>query len=376
MTAPDSLPEVLRRCHRQELLPLAAAVGVNPRKLARDPLARAIQHALRTAGSHDIASVVFGKGEPLPWHRVVGDLAVRLKLSRSPDSARTERRVLEAWLARGKPRPVPRKEIEEVLAANPWGEPETALQPVGRAVVRKQLGGLLLGVMARFALPFFAPAFIVGVMVWLGRPRDGILLPAVLEIARLRIRVKYRYVIALVGPPSVGKDAAIKAIFRFDTGNVNPIAGSTKTVAVYEVPGDHGIEVVNTPGLGDVRAELTDETRGILDQADLFLFMVNAQGGVRQRERDEFAEIKRRRRPVLVVMNKVDTLKESDRPRMLADSAEKLGLSPEDVVGAAFDPLPQLADAPIGVAGVHAWLVERLEAEGRDATGLQALLDG
>jgi GTP-binding protein EngB required for normal cell division len=375
MTAPDSLPEVLRRCHREELLPLAAAVGVNPRNMTRDPLARAIQQALRTAGSHQIANVVFGKGKPPPWHEVVDDLAVRLKLPRSTEPARTERRVLEAWLERGKPRPVPRADIQEVLAANPWGEPETALQPVGRSPVRKQLGGPILSFMARFALPFFAPAFIVGVMLWLGRPRDNILLPAVLEIARLRVRVKYRYVIALVGPPSVGKDAAIKAIFGFDTGNVNPIAGSTKSVAVYEVPGDHGIEVVNTPGVGDVRGDLTDETRGILDQADLFLFMVNAQGGVRQRERDEFAQVKRRRRPVLVVMNKVDTLKEADRPRMLADSAEKLGLPAEDVVGAAFDPLPQLADAPIGVDGVHAWLVKRLEAEGRDATGLQAMLE-
>jgi GTP-binding protein EngB required for normal cell division len=374
MPAPASLPDVLRRCHRQELLPLAAVLGVYARRMSRDALARAIQLSLRTAGSHGVGNVVFRKGKPPPWHEVVRDLAKRQKVDHQGDPVHLERNVLEGWLEAGKPKPVPRAEIEEVLAADPWGEPTTALQPVGRSSLKKALGGPLLAWFGRMLLPFVGPAIVLALVMWLGRPRDSILLPAILEIARLRIRVKHRFVVALVGPPSVGKDAAIKALFGFDTGNVNPIAGSTRDVAVYEVPGDHGLEVINTPGVGDVQSALTDETRGILDQADLFLFLVNAQGGVRQREKDEFRHVRRRRRPVLVVMNKVDTLKQADRDRMVADSTQKLGLSEGDVVGAAFDPLPVLADEPIGVDAIHTWLADQLEASGRDRDALRVLL--
>jgi GTP-binding protein EngB required for normal cell division len=374
MPAPASLPDVLRRCHRQELLPLAAVLGVFPGRLSRDALARSIQQALRTAGSHAVSNVIFRKGQPPPWHEVVRDLAKRTNVKWQEDPVNLERNVLEGWMKSGKPKPVPRAEIEEVLAVDPWGEPTTALQPIGRAPLKKTLGGPLLAWFGRMLLPFVGPAIVIAVVMWLGRPRDSILLPAILEIARLRIRVKHRFVVALVGPPSVGKDAAIMALFGFDTGNVNPIAGSTRDVAVYEVPGDHGLEVINTPGVGDVQSALTDETRGILDQADLFLFLVNAQGGVRQREKDEFRHVRRRRRPVLVVMNKVDTLKEADRARMITDSTTKLGLNEGDVVGAAFDPLPVLSEAPIGVDAIHEWLADQLEASGRDRDALQVLL--
>lgn len=376
MSTPEvaSLPEVLRRCHRQELLPLAATLGVNPRNMNRDGLARAIQHALRVAGSQQVLDMLLRRGEPPPWHEVVGGLAERVGAKPHSDPAHTERRILEAWLEKGKPKPVPKQEIAEILTVNPWGEPTTALQPIGRSSLKKQIGGPLLALLGRILVPLLGPGIILGVLLWLGRPRDTILLPAILEIARLRVRVKHRYVVALVGPPSVGKDAAIKALFGFDTNNINPIAGSTTDVAVYEVPGDHGIEVINTPGVGDVRARLTAETRGVLDQADLFLFLVNAQGGVRQRERDEYGHVRRMRRPTLVVLNKIDTLKEADRQRMVADTVKKLAVDEGDVVGAAFDPLPQLYDNPIGVGTIHAWLADRLEDTGRDRDAFAKLL--
>jgi GTP-binding protein EngB required for normal cell division len=378
VTTPEvaSLPEILRRCHRQELLPLAAMVGVNPASMNRDGLARGIQLALRTAGSQQVLDALLRRGDPPPWHEVVRDLAERIGAKPHPDPAHTERAILEAWLGKGKPRPVPKDEIAEILTVNPWGEPTTALQPIGRSPLKKQIGGPLLAAIGRLLVPMLGPGLVLGILLWLGRPRDSILLPAILEIARLRVRVKHRYVVALVGPPSVGKDAAIKALFGFDTGNVNPIAGSTTDVAVYEVPGDHGIEVINTPGVGDVRQRLTEETRGILDQADLFLFLVNAQGGVRQRERDEYGHVRRMRRPTLVVLNKVDTLKEADRERMVADTVKKLVVPEGDVVGAAFDPLPQLHDAPIGVDAIHAWLADRLEESGRDRDAFAKLLAG
>jgi len=375
MTGPAPLSDVLRRCHREELLPLASGLGVQAGTLGRDALARAILHALRSVGSNTVLNVLRRRGAPPPWFEVVRELAGRMGVAAAADPVLLERQVLRAWLTAGRPGPIPAVEIAAVLAVDPWGEPATALQPVGRAAESRPLGGALLALVGRMLVPIAGPAVVLALVLWLGRPRDGILLPAILELARLRIRVQHRFVVAIVGPPSVGKDAAISAIFGFETGNVSPIAGSTRDVAVYEVPGDHGLEVLNTPGVGDVRDALTAETRGVLDQADLFLFLVNAQGGVRQRERDELAHVRRRHKPVLVVLNKLDTLRPEDRGRMVADTAAKLGLPAESVVGAAFDPLPALADTPLGVGVVRAWLLDAVASAGRDPSGLRVFLE-
>ena len=118
--------------------------------------------------------------------------------------------------------------------------------------------------------------------------------------------------------------------------------------------------------VGDVLENLTEETRAILDQVDLFLFLVNAQGGVRTREKNEYTLCRTRRRPILVVVNKIDTLKAEDRDRFVEDVRSKLNLPASHVLAAAFDPLPQLCPAPIGIDNVRDWLRARMLEMGRD----------
>ena len=205
---------------------------------------------------------------------------------------------------------------------------------------------LLLALFSRLLVPL-APLFMAVMLARAAREsRDEVLRGALLELQRLRVLVERRLVVVLVGPPSSGKDAAILALFGLDTGGIHPVAGSTSAVAVYEAPGDDHIQILNTPGLGDVLQALTRETREVLDQADLFLFLVNAQGGVRQRERDEHSRVRQRQRPTLVLLNKLDTLREADRER-LRDVAEKLRVPRAEVVGVAVDPLPQLKETPL-----------------------------
>ena len=373
---PPDLPEVLRRARRDELAPLCTLLRVPSEGRSRDAVARSLQLALRMAGTRPLLNVARGRREPDAWHEVVDRIAESVGAAPGGEPAFTERRVLEAWAKRGRPRPVPAEDIAEVLAAGWAPAPGEALQPVRRGAVQRTVAQAVLMGMSRFLLLFVGPLLVLGLLYLLSRPREAVLLRAVLEVARLRVRVGHRFTLALVGPPSVGKDAAMKAIFGFDTGNVSPIAGSTRRAAAWEVPGERGLEVLNTPGVGDTDDALTDETRGLLDAADLFLFLVNAQGGVRQREKDEFARVRARRRPTLVVVNKLDTLRPGDRERFLADCAAKLGVGREGVVGAAVDPLPALADAPFGVGEVHAWLRACLSAAGRDPGALDGLIGG
>ena len=326
--------EVLRRAHRRELLPLAEQLGVPHGRLGRDALAAAVYKALRAVGSHDLSNLVRRGGQPPPWEAVLSDLSRSLRLP--------------AGLSPG--------ELERRLAA---------LAPPGRAP--RKTGGvhwLLIVLVTAPLRVIFGPLGGLLVGLWLGRRREDLLLPAIAELYDLRKRVEGRVIIALMGPPSVGKDAAMKAIFGVDTGNIDPVAGSTTEVTLFTLPAHPGVCLVNTPGLGDVDQRLTEETRSVLQQVDLTLYMVNAQGGVRQRERDEFGRVRAQGRPCLVVVNKLDTLRPADRDRMLADVREKLQLGAADgklgLVGCAFDPLPALAAAPIGVDAVRAWLRARL----------------
>ncbi len=333
------LAELLRRCHRPELVPLARAVAIQPVMGAgRDKLAAAIEVALRRAGCNDVVSLLARRGASPSYEVVLAALARRRGLA-----------------------PGPAPELERALAAQ--HRAGAALARPRPPILRAGLGAALLA--ARLLMPLLGPAAGVALLLWLGRRRDDVLLPAVAELARLRALVARRITVGVVGPPSSGKDAAIRAIFGVDTGNIHPVAGATSAVAVYPVAGGEGLEVVNTPGLGDVQQRLTDEGRSVLDQVDIFLFLINAQGGVRAHERAEWLRVAARGRPALVVVNKLDTLREPDRERMLADAAAKLELPPERVLGAALDPLPQLMPEPAGVPAIRRWLRGQLEAAGR-----------
>ena len=114
------------------------------------------------------------------------------------------------------------------------------------------------------------PAPLPGILAlfWLARPRDDLALPAVIEICRLRSAVRHRVTVGIVGSPSSGKDAAMAAIFGIHTGNIDPVAGSTKQVEIRRLPESTALYVVNTPGMGDVIESVTEEARQVLDQAE------------------------------------------------------------------------------------------------------------
>ena len=95
-------------------------------------------------------------------------------------------------------------------------------------------------------------------------------------------------------------------------------------------------------------------------------YLVNAQGGVQARELADWASVVRSGRPALAVVNKVDTLREADRERYLQDARDKLGVVEADFLAAAFDPLPQLSDSPLGVEEVRRWLTRGLVELGKE----------
>ena len=71
--------------------------------------------------------------------------------------------------------------------------------------------------------------------------------------------------VAFLGSASSGKDAAIRAIFGIDFGQIDPIPGSTDRVKVAAVDPERRLLVVNAPGFGDLRAEVRHRAEEVLD---------------------------------------------------------------------------------------------------------------
>jgi GTP-binding protein EngB required for normal cell division len=373
------LEELLRRCHRAELLPLAEVLGIRAEGLGLAQLATAIARTLRRRGAQDVWNMVLRKGEGPDYLEVVSALATRRGVAVGADLEATEKLLLDAWVseawssmeAADRDRVWRRLKLE--LPA-PADGPQALVSVQERLKVGARYGAGVMAISALRVVPLLFPPLIplagcLG-LFWLARPRDEVLLPAVLEVSALRQAVRHRVTVGVVGSPSSGKDAAIKALFGLDTGNIDPVAGSTKTVEITQLPGSTALYLVNTPGMGDVIETVTEEARQVLDLIDVFVYVVNAQGGVQARELDDYRRCVARQRPVLAVVNKVDTLKESDRERYLDDARKKLGAPADDFLAAAFDPLPQLADQPLGVNEVRAWIEAQLVGLGKDPSEL------
>lgn len=381
-TPPVPLAELLRRCHRDELLPLCWAVGVNPDGLGLGQLAGVLERSVRRAGGHVLMNVL-RRGEGPSYERVLRGLMKRLGLQAPPEA---EAEALERMLTAGALTSAWDK-LEPAARARAWsllgmdGEPPTngsralnaAQSRLGRSAgyrVATLLVGSTAARVVSLALLPFAPVGALSALWYFGRPRLEVLLPTALEVARLRQIVRHRITIGVVGSPSAGKDSALGALFGVRTGDVHPIAGSTRTVAIHRVPGATALYVVNTPGLGDIDAALNEETRQVLDHIDVYLYVVNAQGGVQAREKADWDRVAATGRPALALVNKIDTLRERDRVRYLEDARQKLGVEPGRLLGVAFDPLPQLEPGPLGLAAVRDWLRATLGELGKDTSEL------
>ena len=393
----DPLERLLHRCHRDELVPLAELAGVVHVDVGLGDLAERTAREVRRKGRHALANAAFRGGEGPPYWVILGEHGAK---GLGPESTDNELESAELVVVRstwekawGRLRPEDRAGMWRALGLS--GEPPPdgagamieAESRLGRAfgfalteAQRLAHDRHALGLLVALSLtpigcllrPLFA-LFLPVVVWWALRPDERRVLAVILSVARLRQVVLRRVTIGLVGSPSTGKDAGIRALFGIDSGNISPIAGSTREVAIQRVPGATALYVVNTPGLGDVVQSVTDEAKQVLQHIDVFIYVINAEGGVQARELADYQACVAQGKPTLVVVNKIDVLRAKDREQYLADALHKIGASEKDYLPVAFDPLPQLAPRPIGVEAVHAWLATRLAELGKDPEELAAI---
>ncbi len=183
--------------------------------------------------------------------------------------------------------------------------------------------------------------------------------------SRLQATLAQRLVVAFLGSASSGKDSAIRALFGIDFGQIDPIPGSTDRVRVAQLDPLGQVLAVNAPGFGDIRQDVDARAREVLEQLDIAVYVVNADGGATIDERRDLDAIKALGRPVLVCINKIDLIRPHQREEFVRTTLTQLGVERADAVVTAFDPLPALSDEPIGVELVVTWIHEKLEDDGK-----------
>ena len=190
---------------------------------------------------------------------------------------------------------------------------------------------------------------------------------ASVELVRSGVKtaLAQQLVVAFLGSASSGKDSAIRALFGIDFGQIDPIPGSTDRVRVAPMDAARNVLVVNAPGFGDLRSGVEAAARGVLDHLDLAVYVVNCDGGATIDERRDLDAIRALGRPVLVCLNKIDLIRPHQREEFVQTTLVQLGVERADAVITAFDPLPALADGPIGVEAVITWIHGRLEEQGK-----------
>jgi uncharacterized protein (DUF697 family)/GTP-binding protein EngB required for normal cell division len=175
--------------------------------------------------------------------------------------------------------------------------------------------------------------------------------------------------LAFLGSASSGKDAAIKALFGVDFGEIDPIPGSTKELRVVALDAEERFLVINAPGFGDINSDVDQVARDLLESLDLVVYVVNADGGATRNKREDLRQIQERcdgALATLVCINKIDLIRSHQREMFVASTLDQLGVDHSNAVVCAFDPMPQISQEPIGLQGVIHWIESALAKEGKN----------
>ena len=150
--------------------------------------------------------------------------------------------------------------------------------------------------------------------------------------------------IAVFGRVSVGKSALVNALLGEQRFSTSPLHGETRSVQQgrWKEFHDGNVYLIDTPGINEVegkdRERLAHEVAG---RADLVLFVVD--GDLTRIELEALQTLAELRRPLLLVLNKVDRYSAEERGHLseiLQQRTQGL-LHSENLVMAAANPAPQ-----------------------------------
>ena len=118
-------------------------------------------------------------------------------------------------------------------------------------------------------------------------------------------------IVALVGPPNVGKSTLLNCLLGQKISIVSPKPQTTRNRILGLVNGpDHQVVLLDTPGIHQARSPLNQEMVKIaletLAEVDLILFMIDVSLPLPTRERNPTRHLEGRKQPAILALNKID----------------------------------------------------------------------
>ena len=139
------------------------------------------------------------------------------------------------------------------------------------------------------------------------------------------VRKELQMRVAIVGSVNTGKSTLLNYLVGKSVSAVSAIPGTTKT-NIRRAVGP--FELVDTPGFGDpTQPTRADYAREAIQSADVNLLLLDATAGVRQVDRDLYAELKSKQRPLVTALNKMDLIQPREADAVLSTVETALGCS-------------------------------------------------
>lgn len=362
-------------------------------------------------GSNDIASL-FRKGEGVSYDEVVYDVAKKLGVkdaSKDNSAEKNENLIIAKAFADAYDKMTAEEKEDLLKSLNIEGTsneiPFAASGAIVAQILLKKYGGFavykislivanfvsraLLGKGLTFAVnaaltrgigAFLGPIGWAVTGVWLAAELAGPAyrktVPAIIHLAMLRQLVINEINIGIVGAGSVGKDSLFKAVFKIDTENIDPVAGSTSNVEQYHPKGMENITLLNFPGHNDIKDDVNEKVIDQRSRLDIALLVIDISSGVSGDDTKALKELKALNIPTLVCLNKIDLVRPRDKERLLEAARERLK-GANSMIQTSFDPDDRLHDGgPIGVQEVFEWVKKKLEEAGKDVSSFEkSILD-
>ncbi|MBN3923336.1 tRNA uridine-5-carboxymethylaminomethyl(34) synthesis GTPase MnmE [Nostoc sp. NMS4] len=125
--------------------------------------------------------------------------------------------------------------------------------------------------------------------------------------------------VAIVGRPNVGKSSLLNAWSRSDRAIVTDLPGTTRDVVESQlVVGGIPVQVLDTAGIRETTDQVekigVERSRRAANAADLVLLTIDASAGWTEGDEEIYEKVQHR--PLILVINKIDLLEESDRENL------------------------------------------------------------
>ncbi|MEH2041332.1 tRNA uridine-5-carboxymethylaminomethyl(34) synthesis GTPase MnmE [Nostoc sp.] len=144
--------------------------------------------------------------------------------------------------------------------------------------------------------------------------------------------------VAIVGRPNVGKSSLLNAWSRSDRAIVTDLPGTTRDVVESQlVVGGIPVQVLDTAGIRETTDQVekigVERSRRAANAADLVLLTIDASAGWTEGDEEIYETVQHR--PLILVINKIDLVEESDRknfPSKIQNRSTEPSRSPKSTI--------------------------------------------